>query len=91
MLSKQVQSLVDINTQLVDINARLTLENKRLQERQVELEEQVRKLMERNEVRSNKIKVLRQMLNTIFHQPIIMQATNDNPLRQDSDPVKALV
>ena len=90
MSSKQVQSLVDINTQLVDINIRLILENKRLQERQVEIEEQVRKLMERNEVRCNKIKVLRQMLNTIFHQPIIMQATKDNPLRQESDPIKAL-
>lgn len=82
-LSSQVQCLVDINTQL-------TLENKRLQERLDELEEQNRKLMERNEVRCNKIKVLRQMLTTIFHQPIIMPATYDNPLRQESDPSKAL-
>jgi regulator of replication initiation timing len=69
---------------LVDINTQLTLDNKRLQERLVELEEQNRKLMERNEVRCNKIKVLRQMLTTIFHQTIIMPATNDNPLRQES-------
>ena len=82
-LSSQVQCLVDINTQL-------TLENKRLQERLDELEEQNRKLMECNEVRCNKIKVLRQMLTTIFHQPIIMPATYDNPLRQESDPSKAL-
>ena len=51
---------------------------------------QLRKLMERNEVRCNKIKVLRHMLKTIFHQPIIMQAEHDKPLRQESDPFKAL-
>ena len=83
-LSSQVQHLVDINTQL-------TLENKRLQKRVDELEGLVRELMERNEVRCNKIKVLRQMLTTIFHQPIIMPATCDEPLRQESDPSKALI
>jgi len=82
-MSSQVQHSVDINTQLA-------LENKRLQERLDKLEGQVRKLMERNEVRCNKIQVLRQMLTTIFHQTIIMPATCDNPLRQESDPSKAL-
>lgn len=89
--SSQVQRVVDMNTQLTLENKRLTLENKRLQERLDKLEEQNRKLMERNEVRCNKIKVLRQMLTTIFQQSIIMPATCDNPLRQESDPSKALI
>ena len=90
-MSSQVQRLVDMNTQLTLENKQLTLENKRLHERLDKLEGQVRKLMERNEVRCNKIQVLRQMLTTIFHQTIIMPATCDNPLRQESDPSKALI
>ena len=90
-MSSQVQRLSSQVQHLVDINTQLTLENKRLQKRVDELEGLVRELMERNEVRCNKIKVLRQMLTTIFHQPIIMPATCDEPLRQESDPSKALI
>jgi hypothetical protein len=64
---------------------------KNLQERLTTYEEQLRRAIERNEVRHNKIIVLREMLTTHFNldlQPIIVAPIQDERLRQERDPIK---